>query len=192
MSPSPNTARQRSPSSVKRKRTPARSPSSWSPRTRQAARTIKRIVMKKYTRRKYRNFILSNYGAIRRGELPTHTSAIKRRMHMFPIRVNVPLYRGLRPQRAQKLLNNGQLINTSFSSFSKNRNVARNFASYSGKLIVLPPGKYPAINREHFTGSRYESEVTLAPGVYTMNGFTNKGHIRVTYKPLNNGSRRNS
>lgn len=195
MSPSANTPRQRSPSSVKRKRTPTRSPSSWSPRTRQAARTIKRIVTKKYTQGKYRNYIKSKYGAIRRGELPTHTSAIKRRMHMFPIYVNVPLYRGIRPQIAQKLLNNGQLLNTSFSSFSKNKNVARNFASYNGKLIVLPPGKYPAINREGFTGSSYESEVTLAPGVYTMNGYTNKGHIRVTYKPLNrnnNGSRRNS
>jgi hypothetical protein len=31
----------------------------------------------------------------------------------------------------------------------------------------------------------------LAPGVYTMNGYTNKGHIRVTYRN-NNGSRRTS
>jgi hypothetical protein len=189
MSPSTNSPRQRSPSTNSPRQ---RSPGSWSPRTRQAARTIKRIVTKKYTRRKYRNFTINSYRAIRRGELPTHTSAIKRRMHMFPIRVNVPLYRGLRPQWAQKLLNNGQLLNTSFSSFSKNKSVTRNFASYSGKIIVLPPGKYPAINRERFTGSTYEHEITLAPGVFTMNGYTNKGNIRVRYKPLNNGSRKTS
>ena len=172
------------PSLKRKRRTPPRSPSSWSPRTKQAARTIKRIVTKKYAQAKYRNYTGSIYPLIRRGFRPLHATAIKRRMHAFPIQVNVPLYRGINSNLIDRLINNGQLVNTSFSSFSKRRSVAKRFG-HTNQFLVLPPGKYPAINRERFIDNYYEREVTLAPGVYTMNGYTNKGNIRVTYKPLN-------
>jgi hypothetical protein len=172
------------PSLKRKRRTPPRSPSSWSPRTKSAARTIKRIVTKKYTQGKYRNFTENEFAHIRRGFRPMHTSAIKRRMYAFPVKVNVPLYRGVSRSRIEKLLKNGQFVNTSFSSFSKGRFVAERFTNNS-RVLVLPPGRYPAINRKSFLNNSYEYEVTLAPGVYTMNGYTNKGNIRVTYKPLN-------
>jgi hypothetical protein len=170
--------------SVKRKRnSPTRSPSSWSPRTKNAARTIKRIVTKKYAREKYRNYTESSFAPIRRGFKPIHTSSIKRRMHMFPIKVNVPLYRGINSRLIANLFKNGQFINKSFSSFSKSRFTAERFTNNS-RVLVLQPGKYPSINRKSFLNNSYEKEVTLAPGVYTMNGLTNNGNIRVTYKPL--------
>jgi hypothetical protein len=172
------------PSLKRKRRTPPRSPSSWSPQTKSAARTIKRIVTKKYAQEKYRNYTVNEFAHIRRGFRSMHTSAIKRRMYAFPVKVNVPLYRGVPRTLIAKLLNSGQLVNTSFSSFSKSRNVAERFAN-NPRVLVLPPGRYPAINRKRFLNNSYEYEVTLAPGVYTMNGFTNKGNIRVTYKPLN-------
>jgi hypothetical protein len=105
-------------------------------------------------------------------------------MYTFPVKVNVPLYRGINSNLIANLLKNGQLTNKSFSSFSKRRYEAKSFGN-TNHLLVLPPGKYPAINRERFIGNREEHEVTLAPGVYTMNGYTNRGNVRVTYKPLN-------
>lgn len=102
---------------------------------------------------------------------------------MFPVKVNVPLYRGINSSLIANLLENGQLINKSFSSFSKRRFFAERFTNNS-RMLVLQPGKYPAINRKRFLNNSHEKEVTLAPGVYTMNGLTNNGNIRVTYKPL--------
>ena len=180
--------------SLKRKRTPTRSPSSWSPRTKSAARTIKRIVTKKYTQGKYRNYTTTLYGPIRRGEFPAHKSALLRRMRMFPVTVNFPLYRGINYKLGENALRNGKLVNNSFSSFSKIRGTARLFgtgggSSVWGHMLVLPPGRYPAINRGRFINNYIEREITLAPGVYTVNGLTNKGNIRVTYKPLNRSPR---
>ena len=187
-----------SASSLKRKRTP-RSPSSWSPRTKSAARTIKRIVTKKYAQKKYRSYTHNRYYNIRAGKAPTHFSAIQRRMRTHPVMVNVPLYRGVEatfplPKNfptKEKILANGYFINKSFTSFSKSRNIARLFTERSPVsfpyMLTLPPGRYPAINRQNFIKNRRESEITLAPGIYTVNKnrpLTNNGNIRVTYKPL--------
>jgi len=176
-----------------------RSPSSWSPRTKSAARTIKRIVTKKYTQKKYRSYTHSRYHNIRAGKAPTHFSAIQRRMRTHPVMVNVPLYRGVEaifplPKNfptKEKILANGYFINKSFTSFSKSRNWARLFTERSPGsfpyILTLPPGRYPAINRQNFIKNRLESEITLAPGIYTVNKnrpLTNNGNIRVTYKPL--------
>jgi len=195
--------------SVKRKRnsprspsasTPRqRSPSSWSPRTKQAARTIKRAVTRMHAQNKYYNYTRCHSARIRDGQCPTHFSALLRRMRMFPVNVNVPLYKAIKiPQplpnnfpTKEKVLKNGYLVNKSFASFTKNRSVSREFLLFSrGKspyILVLPPGRYPAINREKFVGNANEMEVTLAPGIYTVNRnrpLTNNGNIRVTYKPI--------
>ena len=187
---------QRSPSVSKS----PRSPSSWSPRTKEAARTIKRIVMKIDARSKYQNFVGNGgisrvYQQIRAGNLPTHVTAITRRMHMFPVKVNVPLYRGIRSgPTMNKLLSQGYLVNKSITSFSTNRWMAESFSTNNNKkgyILVLPPGKYPAINRQKFAWNISEFEITLAPGVYTINKNrprTNNGNIRVTYKPLRNNN----
>jgi len=190
-------------SSVKRKRnspSAKRSPSSWSPKTKNAARTIKRAVTKSYAQSKYRNYTKGVHLRIRGGGLPKHFAAIERRMRTFPVTVNVPLYRGVAIKNylpanfptKEKILKNGSFINRSFTSFSKNRSTAKEF--FTGRfnnlpyyILVLPPGRYPAINREKFVGEKNESEVTLAPGIYTVNKnkpLTNNGNIRVTYKPL--------
>lgn len=204
-----------SASSLKRKRTPPvqrtpRSPSTWSPKTKNAARTIKRIVTKKTAQKKYNNYTLIHYAGIRAGKYPTHRSAIERRMRTYPVTVNAPLYRGVAYARGfknnaptkNKILKNGYFINNSFASYSKNRKIAEAFmkngyeneefetfkpSSQSYYILTLPPGRYPAINREKFTGKKREREVTLAPGIYTVNRnrpLTNNGNIRVTYKPL--------
>ena len=185
--------------SVKRKRnSPSQSPSSWSPRTKQAARTIKRIVTKSHAKAKYRNFTNMTYAYIRAGKAPTHFSALQRRMRTYPVTVNVPLYRGVAIRNylpknfptKKKILKNGYFINKGFASYSKNRNVALGFGNSNDSpyyILTLPPGRYPAINREKFVGNANEMEVTLAPGIYTVNRnrpLTNNGNIRVTYKPL--------
>jgi len=156
----------------------------WNTRTKEAARTIKRIVTKKYAQKKYENYRGPNYGRIRRGLLPKHTSALQRRARIFPTHVNSHLYRGISNFSKNQILQKGYLVNKSFSSFSKSREIAKSFSGNVGVILVLPPGKYPAINSEKFTGNRREREVTIAPGIYTVNGLTNSGNIRVTYKPL--------
>jgi len=202
------------PRSLKRKRnspprspsasTPRqRSPSSWSPRTKSAARTIKRIVTKKYAQKKYRNYTGVTgslvFHHLRTGWAPTHFSALQRRMRTYPVTVNVPLYRGVAIKKSlpknfptkEKILKNGYFINKSFASYSKKRSVALGFGNTINNLpyyiLTLPPGRYPAINREKFVGNANEKEITLAPGIYTVNRnrpLTNNGNIRVTYKPL--------
>jgi len=181
-----------SPPSVKRKR------NSPSPRTKNAARTIKRAVTKRYAMGKYRNFTNIFHHHVRSGRAPTHFSAIERRMRTFPVSVNVPLYRGVAIKNylppnfptKEKILANGSFINRSFASYSKNRNTAVGFGNTNNfpyYILVLPPGRYPAINREKFIGNKNEREVTLAPGIYIVNKnkpLTNNGNIRVTYKPL--------
>ena len=193
MTPSPSLKRKRTPT-----RSPSASPSSWSPRTKSAARTIKRIVTKKYTQGKYKWYTRTGYDEIRRaGKTHPAYSTILRRMHMFPVTVTTPLYRGVSPWKNlsyTNIIRQGGFTNRSFTSFSKKRSVALNFTLFQGNskpyVLVLPPGTYPAINRTVFVGNKRESEVTLAPGVYTVNGLTNKGNIRVTYKPLNRSPRK--
>jgi hypothetical protein len=193
------------PKSVKRKRnspprSPSvkRSPSTWSPKTKQAARTIKRIVTKSHAKAKYKNYTNMMFYSIRQGKAPTHFSALQRRMRTYPVTVNVPLYRGVAVKyylpknfpTKEKILKNGYFINKSFASYSKNRNTALGFGNTNNEpfyILRLPPGRYPAINREKFVGERNEMEVTLAPGIYTVNKnkpLSNNGNIRVTYKPL--------
>jgi hypothetical protein len=158
------------------------------PSRKNAGRTIKRAVLKKYTQNKYRNYTEELYKNIRKGALPLHSIAIARRMRMFPVTTTAPLYRGVvsRKLTAKKVLDNGKLVNNSFSSFSYNRFRAQNFAAagQNGFVIVLPPGRYPAINAAKFIDYNFEREVTLAPGTYIVNGGkNNKGNIKVKFHP---------
>jgi hypothetical protein len=107
---------------------------------------------------------------------------------MFPVTTTAPLYRGVKSRKftANKVMANGKLVNKSFSSFSYNRQRAANFAfsAPGGFIIVLPPGRYPAINAGNFIGLHFEKEVTLAPGIYKVNGRSTKGNINVRFQPL--------
>ena len=160
---------------------------------RSAARTIKRIVTKKYAQGKYRNYTETGYISIRRGKMPSHKAAILRRMKTYPIYVRTPIYRGI---RSLNRFVNGKLTNYSFSSFSNNNNTARHFSNYGGfskggYLLVLKPGKYPGINRRKFIHNNEEREITLAPGTFEIiNKNNNKKLIHVRYTPLNNRSPR--
>jgi hypothetical protein len=170
-----------------------------SPRRKEAARTIKRIMVKRYTMGKYRAFKASSTG-IKMGTRPTHASALMRRMKMFRVTVNVPIYRGMHNFRAKlykrkpmyNTLTNGGAIKNSFASFSKNKNYAAKYA-WKGLVLVLPPGRYPAINAMKFGYPKNrETEITLAPGEYTLNNtrnITRNGNVPfvpVKYKPFNN------
>ncbi len=148
-----------------------------SPRKKNAARTIKRIVTKKYTVGKYRNFKGMHYTSIKSGNYPTHASSLMRRMKTFPVNLQMPIYRGVqnfganvygRPKILNKLLANGKLEN-SFASFSTNKKYAKGY-SWKGLVMVLPPGRYPAINSSKFGfPNNREKEITLAPGYYILN-----------------------
>lgn len=176
-------------------------------RRKEAERIIKRIVMKKYSMEKYKHFTDDSnlYKSIRRGNLPIHSTTIKRRMIMHPVTVKVPLYRGFTySKNFAEAYRTGKWVNHSFASFSKDFRVAVSFAPpfSNGRhfIIVLPPGKYPAINREKFIRNRHESEITLAPGTYYMNRNKNgrviinnkTGAAKVTYFKNRNKSNSNS
>ena len=158
-----------------------------SPNTKKAASVIKRAVIKHYARGKYRNYTGKLYTNVRKGKLPTHTKAITRRMQMFPLTTSVPLYRGVGGMVRNKVklntvLSNGKLENNSISSFSYNRNTARWFARKRGFILVLPPGRYPAINAKQFIGNNTEGEVTLFPGTLYVTGRNNNtGNVIVRY-----------
>lgn len=158
-----------------------------SPNKKQAASVIKSAVIKHYARGKYRNYTGKLYTNVRNGKLPTHTEAITRRMRMFPLTTKVPLYRGVGGMVRNKvklntILSNGKLVNNSISSFSYNRNTARFFARKRGFIIVLPPGRYPAINAKQFIGNSRENEVTLYPGTFYVAGRNNNtGNVIVRY-----------
>ena len=158
-----------------------------SPNKKKAASVIKRAVIKHYARGKYRNYTGKLYTNVRIGKLPTHTEAITRRMQMFPLTTTVPLYRGVggmvrNKVKLNKVLTNGKLVNNSISSFSYNRNTARFFARKRGFIIVLPPGRYPAINAKQFIGNKSENEVTLFPGTFYVTGRNNTtGNVFVRY-----------
>jgi hypothetical protein len=114
-------------------------------------------------------------------------------MHASPIRVNTNLYRGLNTNLIRKLLKNGYLNDNYLSSFSKNKSIATGFTrsnknndSLLGKVLILKPGRYPAINEAKnriSSGNTPEREVTLAPGRYTLVGITPSGNIKVNYTP---------
>ena len=141
-----------------------------SPRKKEAQRTIKRIVTKKYTLGKYRNWSEVKYANIKAGRAPTHATAMLRRMKMFPVTINQPLYRGISGYAIKNILLGNKQLNNSFASFSVNFNQARRFAAGGGFIMILPPGRYPAINSRTFGGSNgLEKEVTLAPGFYVLN-----------------------
>jgi hypothetical protein len=153
-----------------------------------AASVIKRAVIKHYARGKYRNYTGKFYRNVRNGKRPTHTEAITRRMRMFPLTTTAPLYRGVGGMGFNKVklntvLSNGKLVNNSISSFSYNRNTAQFFARKRGFIFVLPPGRYPAINRKKFTGTTSsENEVTLYPGTFHVTGRNNNtGNVLVRY-----------
>jgi len=154
----------------------------------QAGRTIKRIVIKKNAQKHYSKYTGSNSTAIKRGNDPVAAASLFRRMKSYPVTVKVPIYRGfLNPNLYSKFIKNGRL-NNSFASFSKNKSTAQEYAASSGKgfVIVLPPGRYPAINSTVFGRGKWgESEVTLAPGTYTVN--TSKQQTVNNYNANNNG-----
>jgi hypothetical protein len=169
----------------------------------EAARTIKRAVIKHHARKAFFNYSGNKYANIKSGKLPTKAQAMYRRMKMFPIRVNVPLYRGMVDKTGnlfKKLRTNGEM-NNSFASFSRSNYTAESFAfgmpSMTAKhiVLILPPGIYPAISRsKNFKTVGYESdEVVLAPGKYIVNksksNFSNRwatrSYVHVKYKPSN-------
>ena len=70
-------------------------PNSVNSKKKEASRTIKRIVMKRYAQKAFLNYTGNNYANIKSGKFPTKSQALFRRMKMFPITVNAPLYRGI-------------------------------------------------------------------------------------------------
>ena len=169
----------------------------------EASRTIKRAVMKHYTRKAFFNYSGKNSANIKSGKFPTKSQALYRRMKMFPIRVNVPLYRGMVDRTGnlfKKLRTNGEM-NNSFSSFTRSKNLANSFAfgmpTMNAKhiVLILPPGIYPAISRsKNFRTVGYEKdEVLLAPGKYIINKtksnftdhFGRRSYLHVKYIPSN-------
>jgi hypothetical protein len=158
-----------------------------------AARTIKRIVLKKQALGHYRKFTGAHSTNIKAGKNIIASTSLFRRMKTYPITSNKPLYRGLTGENIyNKFMRNGKL-NNSFASFAlNNKNVALEFASGSGSgkkgfVIILPPGRYPGINSKKFGGGGFsEREVTLAPGTYTIN--KNKNIATTNYNVWGNGS----
>ena len=177
-----------------------------SPRTKEAARTIKRAVMKKYAQKAFLGYTDSNYVNIKSGKAPTKAMALFRRMKMFPITVNVPLYRGLlnRNGTTYNTLKKNGVFTNSFSSFTKHKGTANSFAfgippTMNAKYMVfiLPPGRYPAISSNNFKARGFEGhEIVLAPGKYVINknktknsNFVNRfgyrSYIHLKYTPSN-------
>ena len=190
MSLSPNKKRAGSVVSLSPNKKRAGSVVSLSPNKKRAGGIIKRAVVKYYARGKYRNYTGRAYTSVRSGALPTHTAAITRRMRMFPLTTKAPLYRGVGGRvrssiKINKVMSNGKLVNNSISSFSYNRNTARFFAGKRGFVLVLPPGRYPAINARQFIGNRLlEKEVTLYPGTFYVTGRNEgTGNVKVRYVP---------
>lgn len=153
-----------------------------SPRRKEAARTIKRVVMKSHVKRVFKNYTENKYHNIKTGKAPINAAALFRRMKMFPVTVNTPLYRGIINKNGtllEKFKTSGNFKN-SFASFSRSESVGRSFLvgmpSMNAKhlLLILPPGRYPAINSRNFKSymGQSEQEILLAPGNYIIN--TNK------------------
>ena len=149
-----------------------------SPKRKEAARTIKRTVIKSHVKGVFYNYTRNKYNNIKSGRAPVSATALFRRMKMFPVAVNTPLYRGIINKNGtliKQLRNSGNMLN-SFASFSRSQSIAKGFLvgmpSINAKhiLLVLPPGRYPAINSRTFkSNSPLELEVLLAPGTYVVN-----------------------
>jgi hypothetical protein len=167
-----------------------------SPRRKEAARTIKRAVMKSHVKGVFFNYTSNKYRNIKSGKAPVSAAALFRRMKMFPVTINTPLYRGIinKNGKLMKQLRNSGNIQNSFASFSRLESTARRFFEYrqganAERLIfVLPPGRYPAINSRTFrSNAPLEMEVLLAPGKYTLNKTkpSNSGILHLKYAPSN-------
>jgi hypothetical protein len=137
-------------------------------RKKEAARTIKRIVLKKKAQEYYKSWSEDNYKGIKSGKMPIAAQSLFRRMRTYPIKLNTPIYRGVRNQALRGKLNSPNGLANSFSSFTRANNVAKRFAMYGnspGFVMVLKPGRVSGINSRIFGGS-WEEEVTLPPGKY--------------------------
>lgn len=82
---------------------------------------------------------------------------------MKPKTYNGPLYRGLK----------GRFVSgpkKSFSSFTKNRNVANGYAYPNGNILVInAPKNIPSINMNNYKSSyQGDSEVLIAPGTFKV------------------------
>jgi len=174
-------------------------------RRKDAERTIKRAVMKHSVKKAFYNYTGNAYANIKSGKAPTKSMAMYRRMKMFPVTVNTPLYRGFidRNGRIYKNLKENGVMKNSFSSFSKYKGTAESFAmgfppTMNSKFIVLilPPGRYPAMSINNWKGRGMNAgEVVLAPGTYTINKnktnfskpprFGYRSYLYVKYKPSN-------
>ena len=143
-----------------------------------------------------------NTGPYNNAETPkirAHFEAMKRHAKKFPRTVPV-LYRGMArsdPKSVAMLTNFTTRRNKShhvptFWSFSSKKHIAsiwsqgpsRRGNTQYGYVLTLNRGRYPSIKHNSYTPSNmsYESEVTLAPGTYTMVGRTNN-IIHVRYTP---------
>lgn len=151
--------------------------SNSSPKKKEAARTIKRAVMKHRVKRTFKEYTYNKYNNIKSGKEPMKAQTLYRRMKMFPVTINTPLYRGVLNKNGSllKQLDISGMMKNSFSSFSRSRNVAESYlkgmpsSNVKYILLVLPPGRYPAINSRKFKSWFPESEVLLAPGNYKVN-----------------------
>jgi hypothetical protein len=165
-----------------------------STRRKEAARTIKRAVMKSHVKTVFHNYTSNKYHNVKRGKAPINAAALFRRMKMFPVTINTPLYRGIINKNGtliKKLRNSGKMKN-SFASFSRSESIARSFlvgTNAKHLLLILPPGRYPAINSRNFRSNNpTEQEVLLAPGNYVLNKPSNlntRFGIHVKYVPSN-------
>jgi hypothetical protein len=138
----------------------------------EAARTIKRAVMKSQVKTVFHNYTGNKYRNIKSGKAPVSAATLFRRMKMFPVTINTPLYRAIinKNGKLMKQLRNSGGVQNSFASFSRLESVARRFleyrsSSHANRLIfVLPPGRYPAINSRTFKANApFEMEVLFSP-----------------------------
>jgi len=153
-------------------------PNSANSNKKEAARTIKRIVMKRHAQKAFLNYTGNNYANIKSGKSPIKAQTLFRRMKMFPITVNAPLYRGIVNTHGNlfKQLRTNGVMKNSFASFTRHKGTANSFAfgmpsmNVKHLVLILPPGRYPAINSKNFRAKGFEAdEVLLAPGKYIIN-----------------------
>lgn len=127
----------------------------------------------------------------RKGRTKNNFKTLVSYMHANPLRVNTNLYRGTTATFIKRLLTNGYLDNNRVTPFTRNKNIAQTFIhgyvngsrNNTGKVLILKPGRYPAINERRYNEKSYENEVTLAPGRYTLVGVTPNGNLKVNYTP---------
>ena len=114
-------------------------------------------------------------------EIQESKRTLRNYMLAHPIEVKERIYRGI----PKGLFTKNHLNNTSFMSFSKSLHVARGHAGANGNILILQPGKYPAVeNGRNGFKSWYrqsEREVLLAPGRLTRVNSSNKNGTLVKY-----------